>query len=125
MLGTAQRKSLRLWLPSLGLQVTAGDLLLERLNQSPVQTRASPYSQVSRQSDCKETVIAEGVAHGTRRARYLPGSPTGFRTAASPSLFLPEDLTLLKNSPSPVEPFHVYPSSAALSLVPTLREGIL
>lgn len=52
MLGTAQRKSLGLRLPGLGPQVTGCDLLPERLNLSPVQTRSSPYSHISRQTNC-------------------------------------------------------------------------
>lgn len=55
VLGTAQRESLSLRLPSLGPRVTAGDLLLERLNQSPVQSRLSPSSRVSRQTNCEES----------------------------------------------------------------------
>lgn len=42
MLGTAQRESLSLWLPSLGPQVTAGDLLLKRLNSEPSSNQVKP-----------------------------------------------------------------------------------
>lgn len=54
MLGTAQRKSLSLRLPGLGPQVTEWGLPPERLKQSPVQIRSSPYSCISRQTNCKE-----------------------------------------------------------------------
>lgn len=45
---------------------------------------------------------------------------TGFRSSASPSCFCQKDRKLLKKDPShsPVDPPHLYPSTAALSLVP-------
>lgn len=63
MLGTTQRKSLSLWLPSLRAQVTECDLLLERLKQSPLQTRLSPHSHISDRPTVRKTGGHRGWGH--------------------------------------------------------------
>lgn len=129
MLGTAQRKSLSLWLPSLGPQVTERDLLLERRRRSPFPTRSSPHPHISRQTNCKEKLRSQRAwTRETERVRCLLTSHTQVPALRpAPPRFHQKDLTLSKNtpSPSPVEPPHVDPGPAALSLVPILREAVL
>lgn len=113
MLGTAQRKSLSLRLPSLGPRVTDCDLLLERLRQSPLHTGSSPHTHLSRQTDCKEHLWSwRARTCGTERVRCLLTPYTQVPVLLSaPPCFHQKDLSRLKNTPGPgpVEPPHIYP----------------
>lgn len=101
--------------------------MLERLRRSPAQTRSSPRSHVSRQTNCKENLWSQRAwPRRTKRVRCLLTSYTQVPVLQPfPPCFYQKDLALLKNTPSPgpVEPPHIYPSTEALSLAPILREA--